>query len=56
MGVRVVTTTKHESKIEKRQEKEKKAQPKIMLESFDCKPDPVSLKSSLRLPFSLKLL
>jgi len=43
---------KYESKIKKREEKEKNAQPKIVPESFDRKPDMKSLQS-LPLPLYL---
>ena len=43
---------KYESKIKKREEKEKNAQLKIALESFDCKPSMESLQS---LPLTLSL-
>ena len=51
-----VEITKYKSKVEKREEREKKAEPKITLESFDRKPNPVSLQSSPRLPFFVKRL
>ena len=44
--------TKLQSKIEKREEKEKKCSAKIALESFDRKPDMESLQSS-PIPLSL---